>query len=547
MKVAIFNHPFTDFYHSPQRMVTANLDYLGKIIFPHEYLCFDVVKKLKKSIPLPKQLKYLKNYLVYDQSHYSFFHNYYQYGEVNHFSHKRFEQFCPEVIIITSFAYCYFQGLKNMITYLRKKFSVPVIIGGNGPSAHPLYYFDNSGADYVVVGPAEISLKTLLDHLQKGEMNIQIPNVYSQQRDHSIVMNQSYPFEPFFNIKKKNIQLQITRGCPKNCTYCSVKLVSGQYFLKTSLIKLEAAIADLPPAIKHFNFEDDNLTFYKDYCQDVIQIIKKYYPQSTFSFENGLDFTTLTPEFVDFLVSQGLKQWNISLTSINLEILNQTKRNYQKQTFLNVLKEMEKSRLLIIVYFICGLPEDNSENILKTLYFLTEQPVLLGISPFYLVPGIKIESSTTEKLKQLKEENLESDLAIYYKATSFYPWGKINSEKLVTFFMLSRFINAVKRYTEVDWFEWKDMLAGKTAISKEKGVDFRTQSGIISSFCQKRILYLDKNNQYQAYPLDSIILNNFFHQFEQGLTIRNQGFCFTDDFLQRKLKIDSRTIKEATN
>ena len=70
MNIAIFNHYFTDFYTTKNRLSRDGiLNYLKSIIDQrHNVFVFDIVKDYKKEIPLPKDLSYLKYYLIEDLS-----------------------------------------------------------------------------------------------------------------------------------------------------------------------------------------------------------------------------------------------------------------------------------------------------------------------------------------------------------------------------------------------------------------------------------------------------------------------------------------------
>ena len=68
MNIAIFNHPFSDFYTSIKRIYSNNLNYLKDIINlnsnnKHNIICFDVIKNQKRRINLPDNVSYLNKYL----------------------------------------------------------------------------------------------------------------------------------------------------------------------------------------------------------------------------------------------------------------------------------------------------------------------------------------------------------------------------------------------------------------------------------------------------------------------------------------------------
>lgn len=524
MNIAIFNHPFTDFYTSPKRLYSNILNYLKKVIEKknlkkHRIITFDVVKNFKKKIELPARIKYLKKYLKNDITNYSFFKDYYQFGETNNFNHKKLKDFKPDVIIITSFAYCYFDGLKLMIDYLKKIYDVPIICGGHGPSSDPEYYLKNTSASYIVVGPAELTLNKLLAGID-SKINVEIGNVYHKEFVPEVNLNDDYEFDAFIEIKKENYaHVQLTRGCPKNCTYCSVKIISGEIFRKVSIGQFESDIKELKSnEIVHFDFEDDNISFDRDYFIKIIEIIKNHYKYATFSFENGIDFTTLNKEIIEMLVGNGIRQWNISLTTINSKLLRLKERGYLLKRFENIIRCLEGFEQPIIVYFISGLIDDNVKNVFDTLVYLASKKVLIGISPFYPVPG-------TKEVQKIKI-NISPLLS---KATSFFKWSKISTEDQIAFFILSRFINAVKN---IKIAEWK-FFSNKQIVIKENKIITKNLSrieltiiGVLISIKNKKIFFIDESLNIKSHNLNKHVIDDFFIAFEKGLKIRNLEGCF---------------------
>ena len=528
MNIAIFNHPFSDFYSSVKRIYSENLKYLKDIINSdscenHNIICFDVIKNLKKKIELPEKIFYLKKYLNYDITSYSFFKEYFQFGDVNNFNHKLLKKFNPEVIIISSFAFCYFNDLKKTIEYLKRLFDVLIICGGHGPSSNPEFYLKNTIADFIVIGPAELTLGKLIDKLGNGK-NIDIGNVIYQGYKSKINLDLKYNFKPFIDHKKDNIiHLQLTRGCPKKCSYCSVKVISGNKFRKVNIDDLERSIAALNiKGNAHFDFEDDNILFDREYFFNIFKIIKKYYKDSTFSFENGIDFTCLNKKIIDKLIDYGIKQWNISLTSINSEILYEKGRGYLLNQFEEIISYLEKFNQPIIVYFISGLVNDMIKNILDTLFYLISKKVIIGISSFYPVPS-------TEEVKKIKKEIIP----VLSKATSFYKWSKISTKEQITIFILSRFINSIKKIKMKEWDELKKKrveIHNNKIISKKLTRIELSMIGILISFKKQKLLYINNELNLIPFNLNYNIIKLFFKKINQGLKIRNSENYFIDNY-----------------
>ncbi len=98
---------------------------------------------------------------------------------------------------------------------------------------------------------------------------------------------------------------------------------------------------------------------------------------------------------------------------------------------------MEKKNIPCIVYFIAGLKDDSFEKTMQTIKFLEKLPCLIGISPFYPVPGI----AGFENKKIFEEKS-----PILTKGSSFYPWNNsLTTKELIEAFKIARKINLSKR------------------------------------------------------------------------------------------------------
>ncbi len=501
MTIIISNHIFFDFYSSPARTNGALLDYLSELIRKeHNILLLDLHEGNKKNTVFDKIPIHIGEHTKTDGTGYSFFKKYYQFGKLDKIYKLANHGGIPDIILISSFAFCYFDGFKKTVDAFRSVFPDAFIIaGGGGPSSAPDYYLQNSAIDLVVQGAAEQILSQIVSSL---------PSEREQLRGRIITNNiENYEFNPFiaYNKNIERIQLQLTRGCPLKCTYCSISLTAGKNFLKTDSNKIVSYIDKyVEGRIKHIAFEDDNLTCDKEYLYKTITIIKKKYPDCTISFENGIDFRTLDDAVIEFLQKNNISQWNLSLSSANNSTLNKLGRFYRLDNFEETLDKVIKTGKTVIVYFISGLPGDTVENILKTIFFLSQKCLLLGISNFYPVPN-------TEIVDKYGIYDIIPDNA---KGSSFMQYGECSSKELITFFMISRFVNSIKEQRLNDILKPHDLIeSGKsTVVINDRNKV--TITGIVISIRMKKIVSLVKKSSDEyiisPYNLDSFIIDKFF-------------------------------------
>jgi hypothetical protein len=180
---------------------------------------------------------------------------------------------------------------------------------------------------------------------------------------------------------------------------------------------------------------------------------------------------------------------------------------------------IEKYNLPVITYFISGLIGDKSDNILATILYLAGKRTALGISSFYPVPN-------TKAVLGLKEE-IVPELA---KGSSFYKWGDVSTKKLITLFMLSRFVNSIKTVTVKEWMDFSvkifkknadfyitGAMSDKTALSK---------TGILVSIINEDIYYCCKVGEeyiFRKRDLDDQIIKRFFFSIKNDIIIKNSG------------------------
>ncbi|OHD39338.1 MAG: hypothetical protein A2015_07835 [Spirochaetes bacterium GWF1_31_7] len=485
MRVALFNHPFNDFYKSPSRMSSGILSYLAHMIGNYESICFDVVKHIVTPIDLPDELSYIAPHICDDITDYSFFRSYFRFGAVHNFNHKDFKVFSPDVILITTFAFCYADGLKDQIEYLRKLSGAVIIIGGSGVSSNPQWYIENVRSDFCVVGPAEIVLPELIERINRGVGTEDLVNVFSSAHMCKVDLNKNYNFKPYYSFNKRNktLQLQLTRGCPKKCQYCSIGLTAGNKFRKSNPDDIEN-VFKLFPTIKRVDFEDDNLSCDSKYFFNVLDIVRKYCPDALISFENGIDFTTLTDDVLERLQNYTILQYNISFTSAENSILDTHHRGYTVDQFEVSIRKIIKTGKPVIVYFIAGLPGDTAGNIFNTIKYLFSLDVIIGISPFYAVPGTKV-------IENIKESNKP----FMTSAMSFNGYGVISELEKITFFMLTRFINAMKKSNKNEF----------TVLGLKKSIE------------EKKIIGILNDGSTFEYQLDSGLVKQFFDEIIGGV------------------------------
>lgn len=136
----------------------------------------------------------------------------------------------------------YIEGVKEIVTELRKVSNSKIVLGGPGFSLIPELILEEVGGDYGIVGEGEALMVALTHEIAKGtlpeakllgpETRLSGTEIPSAQYDRRIME---------FYLNSGNIaSIQTKRGCPHSCVYCSYPLLEG----KTIRQRDPAAVVD---------------------------------------------------------------------------------------------------------------------------------------------------------------------------------------------------------------------------------------------------------------------------------------------------------------
>ena len=426
MKVLLLQPPVQDFYNADIRLQPIGLAYLKAAAkkFFHEIQV--LIKDYhhgwgRKTIPLPRELTYLKDYYSRNnKSPFSTFHHYYHFGaDFDTIAHDIAKE-KPDLVGIASLFAPYHREVLRCAETIKKHFPVPILLGGSQVSAMPETMLAHPAIDFVIQGEGEKPFVELLRNWQKGT------NTFSRKKGYlSPLRKSACPLIPnlgykkhgrlIFNPRKENFPIEILpfpdlsdlpqdhylfekkplcfiiapRGCPYRCAFCSVHKTFG---LKCRQRSAENILSEIQQrydeGYRVFDFEDDNLTFNR---KEIIGLCKKLirtFPKKDIQLlaMNGVCYWTLDRGILKLMRQAGFTHLNLSLVSTNTALLKTVHRPNLLKKYREVVKGAVELGFKIVVYQILGLPGDTLSSMIQTLLFNARLPVLLGASPFYLIP-----------------------------------------------------------------------------------------------------------------------------------------------------------------
>jgi radical SAM superfamily enzyme YgiQ (UPF0313 family) len=531
-KILLINPPFEDFYQTEIRQQPTGLKYIQASLEKsgfQTYLLDCLSKNSKRTIPIPENLKHLKEYYpTNDLSPFKLFTHYRRFGlsqqEIGNFIIK----FNPGVIGISINFTPYKETAIETAKLCKDIFpNTPIFAGGHHATASPESVLESGFIDYVVLGEGELRIVELSKLIFSGKMNyLKTFSGIAYNYKNEIIINPvkdsiaNLDEIPFPEITNEMGIILTSRGCPQNCNFCSVADVMGK---KVRFRSIKSIIKEIEQGIqtgaRKFDFEDDNLTINrnrtKTLFKEIITRFEKY--QLQLSAMNGLMADSLDEELVQLMKTAGFEWLNIPLVSGSAEVQKKINRSQSQQQFLKVVEWAQQHRLKVVAYIILGLPEDTLIQMLDDVMFLAELPVLIGPSIFYPPPGSKTFSNCVQNnYISGKDYSLYRSTAIPVETKNF------SRKDLITLFRLIRFVNYLKQNPMM----FKEYLS-KEKIEKNKKtnslfVDHKLTQQEIGNLLTNELftnkilrgLYLekrvDKSYQYQwlNYSISQNIIND---------------------------------------
>jgi radical SAM superfamily enzyme YgiQ (UPF0313 family) len=459
MKVLLIQPPVQDFYDTDVRLQPIGLCYLKAAVRKHLSDVGVIIKDYhggcgRRTVTVPKELRYLTDYFpVADKSPFSTFHQYYHFGKSFDEIEAEIAEIRPDVVGISSLFTPYNREVLEVAARVKKRLNVPVIVGGSHASAVPESLLSSPDVDYVIRGEGEKALVELLRYLSEQKQIEEVPNL-AYKKDNEIVLNRladNYSIDelPFpdlsdlspatYALAGKPMTFMITsRSCPHKCSFCSVHTTFGTNYRRRSLENvLEEIELRYQQGYRVIDFEDDNLTYYKNIFKELCRRLIARFPHREMEFVamNGISYLSLDEELLGLMFQAGFSHLNLALVSSDKTVRETTKRPHTLEAYLKVVHKAVQLGFKIVSYQILGLPNESLESMIQTLAFNARLPMLLGASPFYRTPV----SPIARGLDLTQEDYVKARLTAMAVETD-----EFRREDIYTLFIATRIINFLK-------------------------------------------------------------------------------------------------------
>ncbi len=289
---------------------------------------------------------------------------------------------------------------------------IPVILGG----PHVTFLPDEAlaHAELVVRGEGEQAMNALLDLWRDGYVKapgadyVRIPNLNWKDAAGAIHHNPMGPWitnldelpVPDFSLAdgtadcrfagKQTVMVQTSRGCPFDCSFCSVTGMFGKKFRYRSVESVLQEVRRYDRRDHFVFFCDDNFTANKRRARELVTALLREKLRFQWSTQVRTDLAR-DPDLVRLMKRAGCHTVFIGFESVNPKSLQEMKKSQSLEDIRNAIRVVQGAGIHIHGMFVFGFDEDDWPTVEATVHLAREMKLtsvqLLLLTP---LPGSEL-------------------------------------------------------------------------------------------------------------------------------------------------------------
>lgn len=353
----------------------------------------------------------------------------------------------PDVFVIydDGFNYLTKMCLTNMreaafdMIQLAKSKKCKVIVCSSDATDHFEKYL-KAGADFVIKGEGEVTLKELVDNLKNKKDTSSIKGivykntyeeitetpkraVYKELDDFPMPAWDLIDIESYKNIWKEGgneftLNIATTRGCPFKCNWCAKPIYGNRYnshspeYIVKHIDYLQKSFG-----VKKFWMCDDIFGLKPGWVQKFNTLLKKEGLKIQYYIQSRADLL-LQEDTIDALAESGLTEVWIGAESGSQKILDAMDKGTTIAQIKQATRLLKEKNIRIAFFIQFGYLTETKKDIDLTINMIEELlPDNIGVSVSYPLPGTKFYDKVKDDLKLKANWTDSDDLAMMFKGT----------------------------------------------------------------------------------------------------------------------------------
>ena len=260
---------------------------------------------------------------------------------------------------------------------------IPVIMGG----PHVTYLTEEAleHADFVVRGEGEAALTAFVDARERGGGYGDVPNLSYRAEDGTVVHNpmaprasdlDRIPFPDFSLLRPEakglrhmsSIPVLTSRGCPFDCSFCSVTGMFGRKYRFRSTENIIEELRGYKGLRSLIFFYDDNFAADPKRTRELCEAMIREGLELKWTTQVRADVAR-DPELVRLMKRAGCHTVYIGFETVNPDALEDMKKMQTVAEIVRAVKVFRRHRIHIHGMFVLGFDQDDWKTVRKTVRF----------------------------------------------------------------------------------------------------------------------------------------------------------------------------------
>jgi len=351
----------------------------------------------------------------------------------------------PDYLVIydDGFNYLTKMCLTNMreaafeMTAIAKNLGCIVILNSSDSTDHFEMYLDK-GADYIITGEGEISLKELVASITVGNSEPEnVEGIIFRKNDRIVVNKKRKVLEDLDSLPSPawdlinmedyrsrwmkssgyfSLNLGTTRGCPFKCNWCAKPIYGNRYNVHSpARIVAEIKLLQEEYGVNHFWMTDDIFGLKPGWTSEFAKLVQEEKLKFRYKIQSRVDLL-LQEENIAALAASGCDTVWVGAESGSQKILDAM----DKGTTIEQIHEathMLKSHGIKVAFFLqFGYPGEDMADITNTIDMVMDlMPDDIGVSVSYPLPGTKFYDRVKGELGEKANWTDSDELALMFR------------------------------------------------------------------------------------------------------------------------------------
>ncbi|MBK8967324.1 MAG: B12-binding domain-containing radical SAM protein [Lewinellaceae bacterium] len=340
-----------------------------------------------------------------------------------------------------------------------KKQGCTVIVCSSDSTDHYAEYLEE-GADFVILGEGEITLRELILALEAGKTDVSdilgiaflsaeygmrsaectpSGNGEPLRTPHSALRTPQRPVltdldslpDPAWDLVDMeayrriwmaahgtfSLNLATTRGCPYKCNWCAKPIYGNRYNSRSpERVAAEIELLMTRYGVRHFWMADDIFGLKPRWVQGFRDVVQARGLKFSYKIQSRVDLL-LKEDSIDALVASGLEQVWVGAESGSQAILDAMDKGTTVEEIRAATRLLQQKGVEVCFFLQFGYLGETRDDIEKTIALVEELlPHDIGISVSYPLPGTKFYDKVKNLLGEKQNWADSDDLAMLYPA-----------------------------------------------------------------------------------------------------------------------------------